>query len=776
MMWRCMKRREFLLTPALVAAQTSAQRTSPNDWTAARPRLYFSSQTAADLRARIDRDAAFKQRWTRLMDGAKRLLDAPFVTEEVAARGGGQEANYKQPGNQISAMGLTLGLVYHVTGEKQYAGKLRDAMLYYAGYQRWNAAGQEGRVPQWHSELNGARFCYGFGAGYDAIHEFLTAAERKKIADAMVRLGIMTTLEDWILPEKRLHALDSMGHNWWAVCVSMAGVSALALVGEDDRAPEWLDRISRGLALWFGFRGNVLQNKSITFDRAGAFYEGVNYANYALGEYLKYRLAYANVFPSRRQPRFQPLGQATDFFLQTWYPAASSYFTVNFGDSGLHNNSSATVRLLVETGFPHPHAGWYLSKTGSGRFPFVDPLELLASKPAPAAPPDQLPQSTIYRDIGWATLRSSWKDDATMLAVKSGFTWNHAHADAGSFVLFHNGAPLITDSGTCEYADPLYSGYYVQSRAHNVILFNGEGQPAEDIRRGVKIPGRVDSLLDGMGVKYVYSDAAGPMARYFTRNYRHWLWVGGAILVFDDIRAHQEGRLDWLLHHDGAAAQVNGTKVILTNGNARAEVRFLFPDELTIREELGYADHQSNRKVPYLVFSPKTPSREQKFLAAILPHPGEPAVEPLTGPDAMGIRVKQAGESTDVYLNLNADGRRMHDNSNNVIDGWETDAYLFAVTRPEKAGAADADTVTRYFVSGASYLRKSGRILLDSLPKVDAIWQPGSNTEVLIEGQDEIEAALGTASRPASLVVNGRNAEFQYAARTRMAAFRVSAR
>jgi hypothetical protein len=191
---------------------------------------------------------------------------------------------------------------------------------------------------------------------------------------------------------------------------------------------------------------------------------------------------------------------------------------------------------------------------------------------------------------------------------------------------------------------------------------------------------------------------------------------------------------------------------------------------------MGYADHQSNRKVPYLVFSPKTPSREQKFLAAILPHPGEPAVEPLTGPDAMGIRVKQAGELTDVYLNLNADGRRMHDNSNNVIDGWETDAYLFAVTRPEKADVADADTVTRYFVSGASYLRKSGRILLDSLSKVDAIWQPGSNTEVLIEGQDEIEAALGTASRPASLVVNGRNAEFQYAARTRMAAFRVSAR
>jgi hypothetical protein len=544
-------------------------------------------------------------------------------------------------------------------------------------------------------------------------------------------------------------------------------------VGDDGRAPEWVDRVSRGLALWFGFRGSVLQNKSTSFDRAGAFYEGVNYANYALSEYLRFRLAYANVFPNRRQPRFKPLEQATDFFLQTFYPTAASFFTINFGDSGLRTNSSATVRLLVETGFAHPNAGWYLSKTSSGRVPLVDPLQLLARKTPPAAPPDRLPQSVIYRDIGWATLRSSWKDGATMLAVKSGFAWNHAHADAGSFVLFHNGAPLITDSGSSSYNDPLYGGYYVRSRAHNVILYNGEGQPAEDIRRGVKIPGQVHSLLDGMGLKYVYADSAGPMARYFTRNYRHWLWVGGAILIFDDIRAHEAGRLDWLLHHDGAAAQANANGVTLTNGDAKAEVRFLFP-EVAIREEMGYADHRTGQKVPYFVFSPKIPSREEKFLAAILPYPEAPSIEPLNAPNAIGVRVKQGGEVTDAFLNLQADGRKMHDNSINVIEGWDTDAYLFAVTRSEKAGAADPDTVTRYFVSSGSFLRKGGRVLLDSLSKVDAVWQPGGKTEVLMEGQDEIEAAVGVAVRPASLAVNGRHAEFQYSARTRLAAFRIS--
>ena len=92
-----------------------------------------------------------------------------------------------------------------------------------------------------------------------------------------------------------------------------------------------------------------------------------------------------------------------------------------------------------------------------------------------------VPNSCAYPDMGWAMLRSSWENDATLLAVKSGYTWNHAHADAGSFILFKHGVPLITDAGHCAYHRPEYTSYYYrQSKAHNVILFNGAGQPEED--------------------------------------------------------------------------------------------------------------------------------------------------------------------------------------------------------------------------------------------------------------------------------------------------------
>ncbi len=126
---------------------------------ATRPRLYFDRHTAGRLRERIQKDAGLRERWAKLLARAKYLLDSHLIPEEVAEQGGGQHANYGLPSGQVFGMGLTLGLAYHVGGEKQYADKLRDALLYYARYQRWGGQGLAERVPPWHSELNTARFC-----------------------------------------------------------------------------------------------------------------------------------------------------------------------------------------------------------------------------------------------------------------------------------------------------------------------------------------------------------------------------------------------------------------------------------------------------------------------------------------------------------------------------------------------------------------------------------------------------------------------------------------
>lgn len=718
-----MRRRELLGGPVLLGAGVRIRGEESwtgthAGWTGGFPRLYFRREQLEKIRRAPG--------WPAVLQRADRLLGSALVPEKVAETGGGQHANYGAPSGQISDMGLTLGLAYQATGRKTYAEKLRQTMLAYAGYQRWYGQGLADRTPPWHSELNTARFCYGYAAGYDCIRDYLSTEDRTRIAQAMVRLGILPTLEDWLLPDRRIHALDSMGHNWWSVCVSMAGLAALSLLGDEPRAPDWVDRVAQGLSEWFRYPGNVLQNKAANFDPNGGFYESVSYANYAISEYLRFRLACANVLKSP-PPAIPVLAKVQDFMAHNLYPASAGCLAVNFGDAPLRPSGDATMMLLLANHFAGDTARWYLHQT---RAAGQDTLSMLLegnAASAPAAP--ALQTSAAFYRIGWATLRSSWRNDATLLAVRSGSSWNHAHADAGSFILFHAGKPLLIDSGTCSYNRREYSRYYVQSAAHNVILFNGRGQPENDHNRGAKFPGEIHALLDRLGVKYIYADATGPMARYFVRNYRHWLWIDQAILIFDDVLAYEPGRFDWLLHY-AEEARPTGNEVLVTNGNAHATVRFLHPANLVVRNETGLADHRPDLKTSYLAFSPQTAANEQKFIVAVLPHPdGQalPATEALSGPQMLGVRLHDGACITEAYLNLQADGRRMHVNSNNVIDGWETDAYLMALTRPANSTASTPATITRYFVSNGSYLRKNGIVVLDSLTKVDRVWTAAGN-------------------------------------------------
>jgi hypothetical protein len=225
--------------------------------------------------------------------------------------------------------------------------------------------------------------------------------------------------------------------------------------------------------------------------------------------------------------------------------------------------------------------------------------------PPVPAPAEHLPLSKVYPKMGWAIMRSSWDNDATVLAVKSGYTWNHAHTDAGSFILLHKGRPLIIDSGTCNYARPEYSSYYRQSLAHNVVLFDGQGQELDQINRGAKFRGSVIKWFDNIGIRYIAVDATGPMANKLTRNYRHFIWIDNCILILDDVAAFANGNLDWLLHTAADSQELSPGSLSLHNGNASATFAMLYPHVRTsVREGLTPEDPEKPKS--YYAFSSAT--------------------------------------------------------------------------------------------------------------------------------------------------------------------------
>lgn len=731
------------------------------------PYLFCTPANIAAVKLKVQQDPAFAQAWQKM------LADADRFTEDQ--RAGLNRAE-------------VLGLAYRMTGEDKYAQAVRRILLNECRREAWGERMLLNRTPPWNAGLNEARNCYDMAVGFDSVYDALSGQDRRTIASGLVRLGILPTLNDWLIGPERIHSLDTMGHNWWSGCVFMAGIASMAVMNEEPRAAQWLEKISEGSLEWFDFAGSSLQNKPRNFDRAGGFYESVNYAAFGMSEYLLFRVAWQNAMDTS-PPQVPILEKTGEFFLHACYPNSGPLMSVNFGDGSLHAHGARPVQLLMAAGCRTDNFPWYLAQVQQGQFreggDISTPTGMLFFPSAQKNAEAQcgLPESMLYEDMGWAMMRSSWQKDATLLAVKSGFTWNHAHADAGSFILFHKGQNLLIDSGNCSYSLPEYTQYYCQSAAHNVVLFDGRGQNPEDDYYGVKNPGLLDHLMDTGTFKYVYADATGPYAQNFSRNYRHFLWIDDVVLVIDDLKTHTPGRFEWLLHY-ADKAQRKGLDLHVTKEQARVRVRPLFPEtfpdgglphdfpeKMQLAERMGLKDHDQKTQVPYAAFAAPEITRRMKFVTAIFLDPDTntetpTAVERLEGKDMIGVRIRSAGGITDVYFNLAADGRIKHRNSHNMLNGWETDALIAAVTY-------DADrqdtpkSLKRFFVAHGSYLRKEGITVLDSLSKVFLLSEKSADgLNVLLEGQPRMNVGLYSGYQPQNVILNNFPIQPKYESRT----------
>jgi len=160
----------------------------------------------------------------------------------------------------------------------------------------------------------------------------------------------------------------------------------------------------------------------------------------------------------------------------------------------------------------------------------------------------------------------------------------------------------------------------------------------------------------------------------FGRNYRHWLWSGDVILVVDTVLAFEAGKMDWLLHYQDEHDFNSAASATLRNGSAQALVTMLYPPA-TLHEEFGLADHDPDKKIPYLVFSAATASESQQFLTAICLKPERPPkMDLLTGENYIGVRVQSEKTVEELYLNL----RSVNGSTSTgiVMGNWETDACL----------------------------------------------------------------------------------------------------
>lgn len=685
------------------------------------PQLAFNTANIARVRDLIANDPIAKSRWEAQRRIAEAALSKP-VTQE----------------RRIDEALEALALAYRVTGDARFAKGARALLLKRASKPDWlTDLPLSRRSPPWKSDLGMGFAAASYGIAYDAIRETLDPADRKLIVDGLVRGAIIPILDDWVDGAHRIHTLDTMGHNWWGHIVFGAGVGALSILRDEPRAAEWVRRIDEAGREWFLYSGSRFESKPATYGMDGAYSETIGYAELGLHSLLLFRRSWTEAF-GRPPTRIDGLDKTASYFLAASYPKTSGWVSLNFGDSRPPSCGCHTLADFWALGDRNPAYLRYID--GFAGVPEKDawndatnlPYLPEAAERSKAGSQSQ-PTAAVFESQGLVTLRTGWNADATMFALKSGFTWNHNHADAGSFILYHRGKTLLSDSGHSSYSTPEYDGYYRQSVAHNVVTIDGRAEPPTDLYDGSRFTGSVDHLIDAPSFRYVWADATGPTSRNFQRNFRNVLWIGDTMLVIDDLKSWDVGQFEWLLHYEGAAKRT-GQTLRIEDGDAAVAVRPLFPqpfpdaglptdypEAMRLVEHEGLKDEDPKAKQSYFGFQPSGRSDREKFVVAIQPvEPGKPSsrVERIEGVDWIGVRITGAERTTEIYLNLLADGRIRHRNANAVLGGFQTDAYLFAVSWP--AGAAPGGAPDQFFVADGSYIRKGDVVLLDSLSKVFA--------------------------------------------------------
>ena len=204
----------------------------------------------------------------------------------------------------------------------------------------------------------------------------------------------------------------------------------------------------------------------------------------------------------------------------------------------------------------------------------------------PALPPQRFPEDMLFKTRGYVSMRSDWGQDATFVHFHCGRfeSDNRNHMDNNAFLIYRK-AFLACDSGTrgvnnpeqAQYSDGRHhERYFAQTIAHNSLTVGSDdiqgisrsvcggqvsrvpddwlrayGLPVNEENRYTRQAGTITAYETAPAYCYVAGDAT---RSYSPRRVRHFsrqlLYVRpGAIVIFDRVTAVQAGDPKrWYLH------------------------------------------------------------------------------------------------------------------------------------------------------------------------------------------------------------------------------------
>jgi hypothetical protein len=623
----------------------------------------------------------------------------------------------KVHGGITSASGVRLQRMAELYVQTQDSG-VRDALKQMA----FKAASWDpnGGSAMKNGDIGAQHFLRGLNWAYDALYNDLTTEERAKLREAIVARGeqFWRSLNPFKTGQREYN-----NHAW--LCTLALGETGLVLMGEDPRVDGWAE-YSRELYLGLYLCGLGWQ---------GDNNEGIAYWGYGLGFVISYGDMMKAVC-------------GIDLFQHPWlyqtarfpmYTAPPGAWAVSFADTGKPNHSirgpaeTAQVKdLAMRTG--DRYALWYGGGTADEAG--FDPR-----------PPVDLPQSILYRFIGWSVFNTSLLSgkEGVTVALRSGPFWaGHQHEDQNSFVIHAYGEKLAIDSGYYDwYGSPHFTQYSVLTRAHNAIVVDGKDQDSRKPGRD----GQITAWFDSPGYGYTVGRVRNDLM--YEGRLKGWdrqaLFIKpGFVIVHDVLSAATEpAQYDWLLHTVAPIdADAASQSFRFTSGAAGLNGRFLAPQGVNLAVKAGYpvepVDGYSTRPVPpdryshewTLTATPTEKRLDEDFLVAMqIQHAGDAdaaSFEAVPAQGGLAVQCKTAQETTVTCF------RGREGTGPLQAAGISSDAAMFSVTTKGDGG------VVRAVLVGGTYLQREGTDLIRSV-------LPGSYSVVRNPVGTIVNASVGEA-------------------------------
>jgi len=583
------------------------------------PRLFLSSKGFDELKSKVAKDGVQAKVFARMKQASDEMLDVKPLEREMIGR-----RLLTVSREALRRVGF-LAMVYRLTGDEKYLLRCKAEMVSAAGFSDWNPS----------HFLDVAEMTTALAIGYDWLYNDLDENTRKVIKKAILEKGMKPYLEGgwWV----------NSNHNWNQVCHGGLTVASLAIMeDEKELAAKIITQAIEKLPI--ALKG---------YAPDGAYPEGPVYWRYGTSYNIMMISALESVLGSDfGLCDYEGFLKSGQYQLHVTGPSSVVF---NYSDA----NSSKSIKAAlywISNRLSDPSLLWFEKK-------FIDELllenQVWAERYFPflliwAGDIEQIskPEKLSWSGQGKTPVgfhRSGWDTDDTFVGIKGGCALtNHAHMDAGSFVMEAQGVRWAIDLGSQSYHGlesqkidlwnkkqdgQRWTIFRLNNFSHNTLVVDGKLQR-------VNGSAAVIDFSEDAPMPYTVVDM-GPVYKGQLANVKRGVGLrkDGSVLIQDDI-----GTLDrvtnirWGMVTRAKVEIIDNNTAILKQDGKRLRLEVLSPENCELRvfeTEKPVHKYDAENKGTCMIGFENSFAGSKDFNLSVLLQPGSqevtlPAIQPLS--------------------------------------------------------------------------------------------------------------------------------------------------